>query len=306
MLLYTLKRFSVAILVAVTVSVVTFTLLRLSGDPAAAMAGESATEEDIQYVRKHYGFDRPLPVQYWDWAQRALQGDLGKSVYLKEKPVAEIVAERAPVTLKLGALALGFALLLSIPLGVLAAMRPNTVIDRVALTIAVFGQAMPSFFFGLILIIVFGYWMRWLPIAGSSTWLHFIMPSIALGYYATPAIMRLTRAGMMEVLASDYIRTARAKGLRPGVVMFKHALRNAIIPVVSLSAVQLGFMLGGSIVIETVFTLNGLGRLAWQSIQRSDFEVMQAIVLTIACFYIVLTFFADLLNAFLDPRIRVH
>ena len=132
------------------------------------------------------------------------------------------------------------------------------------------------------------------------------MPSIALGYYATPAIMRLTRAGMMDVMASDYIRTARAKGLRPRTVLFKHALRNAIIPVVSLSAVQLGFMLGGSIVIETIFSLNGLGNLAWQSIQRSDFEVMQAIVLSVASFYIVLTFLADMLNAFLDPRIRVH
>jgi len=131
------------------------------------------------------------------------------------------------------------------------------------------------------------------------------MPSIALGYYATPAIMRLTRAGMMDVLSSDYIRTARAKGLKPRIVLFKHALRNAIIPVVSFSAVQLGFMLGGSIIIESIFSLNGLGSLAWQSIQRSDFEVMQAIVLTIACFYILLTFLADLLNAYLDPRIRV-
>ncbi len=306
MLLYALKRLGVAVLVAVTVSVVTFSLLRLSGDPAAAMAGEGATQEDIEYVRKHYGFDRPLPVQYWDWAKRALQGDLGRSVYLKETPVAAIIAERAPVTMTLGACALAFALLLSIPLGVLAAIRPNTLIDRIALTIAVVGQAMPSFWFGLVLIVIFGITLRWLPIAGSSSWLHFIMPSIALGYYATPAIMRLTRAGMMEVLSSDYIRTARAKGLRPGVVLFKHALRNAIIPVVSLSAVQLGFMLGGSIVIETIFSLNGLGRLAWQSIQRSDFEVMQAIVLTIAGFYIVLTYLADLLNAFLDPRIRVH
>jgi peptide/nickel transport system permease protein len=132
------------------------------------------------------------------------------------------------------------------------------------------------------------------------------MPAVTLGYYATPAIMRLTRAGMIEVLGSDYIRTARAKGMLPGIVLFKHALRNAIIPVVSLSAVQLGFMLGGSIVIETIFSMHGIGRLAWQSIQRSDFEMMQAIVLTIACFYIVLTFLADVLNAFLDPRIRVH
>lgn len=305
MLFYTLKRFGMALLVLVTVSLVTFTLLRLSGDPAAAMAGESATEEDIEYVRKHYGFDRSLPVQYWDWATKAIQGDLGRSVYLK-RPVAQIVLEKAPVTMILGACSLLFALVLSIPLGVLAAMRPNTFTDRAALTIAVIGQAFPSFFFALILILVFGVKLRMLPITGNDTWQHFILPSIALGYYATPAIMRMTRAGMLDVLGSDYIRTAKAKGLRPGVVLFKHALRNAIIPVVSLSAVQLGFMLGGSIVIEQIFSLHGIGRLAWQSIQRSDFEMMQAIVLTVACFYIVLTFLADVLNAFLDPRIRVH
>jgi peptide/nickel transport system permease protein len=305
MLRYTLKRFGVALLVALTVSVVAFTLLRLSGDPAAALAGEGATEEDIEYVRKHYGFDQPLLTQYSAWLVKALKGDFGVSVYLKT-PVSEIIFERAPTTLILGLCALSFALILSIPLGVLAAMYPNTIIDRTALTIAVVGQALPSFFFALVLIIVFGVWLRMLPISGSGSWLNFIMPSVALGYYATPAIMRLTRAGMMDVLSSDYIRTARAKGLRPRVVLFKHALRNAIIPVVSLSAVQLGFMLGGSIVIETIFSLNGLGNLAWQSIQRSDFEVMQAIVLTVASFYIVLTFLADMLNAFLDPRIRVH
>ena len=305
MLVYTVKRFGMALLVMLAVSLITFTLLRLSGDPAAAMAGENATSEDIEYVRKHYGFDRPLPVQYWDWATKAMRGDFGRSIYLKQ-PVADIIVDKAPVTMKLGAIALTFALVLSIPLGVLAAMRPNTLTDRTALTIAVIGQAFPSFFFALILIYVFGVGLRWLPITGTDTWLHFIMPAVTLGYYATPAIMRLTRAGMIEVLGSDYIRTARAKGLRPGVVLFKHALRNAIIPVVSLSAVQLGFMLGGSIVIETIFSMHGIGRLAWQSIQRSDFEMMQAIVLTIACFYIVLTFLADLLNAFLDPRIRVH
>ena len=304
MLLYALKRFGVAILVAISVSIVTFSLLHVSGDPAAAMAGESASEEDIEYVRKHYGFDRPLPVQYVDWASKAIKGYFGQSIYLK-RPVAGILAERAPVTMTLGALSLTFALVLAIPLGVLAAMFPNTIIDRFALTIAVIGQALPNFFFALIMIILFGVWLRWLPISGHASWLNFIMPSIALGYYATPAIMRLTRAGMMDVLSSDYIRTARAKGLKPRVVLFKHALRNAIIPVVSFSAVQLGFMLGGSIIIESIFSLNGLGSLAWQSIQRSDFEVMQAIVLTIACFYILLTFLADLLNAYLDPRIRV-
>ena len=305
MLIYTVKRFGMALLVMLAVSVVTFTLLRLSGDPAAAMAGESATAEDIEYVRKHYGFDRPLAVQYCDWGANALRGDFGVSIYLKQT-VAQIILDKAPVTMKLGGIALTFALVLSIPLGVLAAMRPNTLTDRTALTIAVIGQAFPSFFFALILIYLFGVALRWLPITGTDTWLHYVMPAVTLGYYATPAIMRLTRAGMIEVLGSDYIRTARAKGMLPGIVLFKHALRNAIIPVVSLSAVQLGFMLGGSIVIETIFSMHGIGRLAWQSIQRSDFEMMQAIVLTIACFYIVLTFLADVLNAFLDPKIRVH
>lgn len=305
MLRFTLRRLGLAILVALLVSAATFSLLHLSGDPAAALAGEGATLQDIEYVRKQYGFDRPLVVQYADWLRRALGGDFGMSVYLK-RPVSEVIVERAPVTMTLGALALSFALLLSIPLGVLAAVRPNTILDRTALTIAVVGQAMPSFFFALILIMIFGVKLRWLPITGSDTWRHFIMPAVALGYYATPAIMRLTRAGMIEVLSSDYIRTAYAKGLRPRIVLFKHALRNAIIPVVSVAAVQLGFMLGGSIVIETIFNLNGLGRLAWQSIQRLDFEVMQAVILVIAGFYVLLTFLADLLNAFLDPRIRVH
>ncbi|MAH84444.1 MAG: ABC transporter permease [Rhodospirillaceae bacterium TMED8] len=305
MLIYAIKRLGVAFLVALAVSLVTFTLLRLSGDPAAAMAGEGATQEDIEYVRTHYGFDQPIPVQYYNWLTNAVRGDLGISIYLKT-PVADVIFSRAPTTMTLGLCALTFALILAIPLGVLAAMYPNTMLDRVALTTAVIGQALPSFFFGLILIIIFGVWLRWLPISGHASWLNFIMPSIALGYYATPAIMRLTRAGMMDVLSSDYIRTARAKGLRPRTVLFKHALRNAVIPVVSLSAVQLGFMLGGSIVIETIFSLNGLGSLAWQSIQRSDFEIMQGIVLSIASFYIILTFLADMLNAFLDPRIRVH
>ena len=209
MLFYTVKRLGVAILVALSVSIVTFSLLHVSGDPAAAMAGESASEEDIEYVRKHYGFDRSLPTQYVDWATRAIKGDFGQSIYLK-RPVAGILADHAPTTMTLGALALAFALILAIPLGVLAAMFPNTLIDRLALTIAVIGQALPSFFFALIMIIVFGVWLRWLPISGHASWLNFIMPSIALGYYATPAIMRLTRAGMLDVMSSDYIRTARA------------------------------------------------------------------------------------------------
>ena len=304
MLYYTLKRLSLAIAVAITVSFVTFMLLRLSGDPAMALAGENATPEEIEVIRHQYGLDRPIIIQYVNWARRALGGDFGVSPYFNQ-PVEKIIGGRLGITMTLGGCALAFAICLAIPMGVLAAIRPNTWIDRVALTISVLGQAMPSFFFGLILIIIFGVMLRWLPISGSSTWRHFILPSIALGYYATPAIMRLTRSGMLEVLASDYIRTARAKGLKAGVVLFKHALRNAIIPVVSLLAVQFGFMLGGSLVIETIFAINGVGFLGYESISRSDLPMVQAIVLLVSMFYVVLTFFSDLLNAFLDPRLRV-
>ena len=304
MLAYAIRRLGVAILVALTVSVLAFSLIHLSGDPAMALAGESATQEDIDNIRRVYGYDRSIPVQYLHWLAGALQGDLGRSHYLKTE-VANVIFARLPTTMLLGACAIAFALILAIPLGVVAAMRPNTAIDRLALGIAVVGQALPSFWFALILIFWFGIEWRLLPITGTDSWANFIMPSIALGYYVTPGVMRLTRAGMLEVLASDYIRTARAKGLRPTTVLFKHALRNAVIPVVALAAVQFGFMLGGSIVIETIFAINGLGFLAWESIQRADLPMMQAIVLVLACFYIVLTLLADMLNAFLDPRIRV-
>ena len=303
MLLYAFKRFGLALLVAVTVSFVSFMLIRVSGDPAIALAGEGASSKEIEFVRVQYGFDRPLIVQYIAWAGRALKGDLGESPYLNQ-PVTQMLRERMGVTMILGVCSLAFALLLAIPLGTLAAIRPNSWIDRIALAISVMGQAMPSFWFGLIMIIFFGVYLRWLPISGSDTWRHFIMPTIALGYYATPAIMRLIRSGMIEVLASDHIRTARAKGLRWPSILFKHALRNAIIPVVAVAAVQLGFMLGGSIIIESVFALNGLGNLAWVSIGRSDLPVVQAIVLLLALIYVFLTFVADLVNAFLDPRIR--
>lgn len=304
MLAYTMKRLGVAVLVALTVSLITFSMIYVSGDPAIAIAGEGARQEDIENVRRFYGFDRPIYVQYVDWLSNALKGDLGRSFNLR-KPVAEVIFQRLPTTMLLGACAITFALLLAIPLGVLAAVRPNSFLDRFALTLAVVGQAMPSFWFALTLILWLGVNWRLLPITGQDSWANFVMPSIALGYFVTPAVMRLTRAGMLEVLSSDYIRTARAKGLRPMRVLFKHALRNAIIPVVALAAVQFGFMLGGSIVIETIFQINGLGYLAWESIQRKDLPMMQAIVLVLSIIYVVLTLAADMLNAFLDPRLRV-
>ncbi len=229
--------------------------------------------------------------------------DFGRSFYFQDQ-VTTLIAGRLGVTMALGGLALAFALALAIPLGVIAAINRDTWIDRCALALSLFGQAMPSFWFALTLVLIFAVNLRWLPASGTGTWQHMVMPVIALGTYAMPAIMRLTRNGMLDVLASDYIRTARAKGLHPFVVMFKHALRNAVIPVVGLAAVQLGFMLGGSIVIETVFSLHGLGHLAWEAISRNDYPVVQAVVLLLSVIYIAVTLVADLLNAALDPRMR--
>ncbi|HXE18893.1 ABC transporter permease [Castellaniella sp. UC4442_H9] len=303
MLRLVIRRLAVSALVVVVVSMIAFSLVYLSGDPAVAMAGENASPSDIEAIRTDYGFDRPMYVQYGAWVDNVLHGNLGRSFFLRA-PVSQIIAQHFPITATLGISALAFALLLSIPLGVLAALRPNTLIDRIALAIAVAGQAMPSFLFGLALIYVFGVKLGWLPFSGTASWRSYVLPAIALGYYATPVIMRLTRSGMLDALQSDHVRTARAYGLSTWRVVIKHALRHAIMPVLALSAVQLGFMLGGSIIIETVFSMKGLGYLAWTSIQRSDLQVIQAILLIIACLYALLTLLADLLNAYLDPRLR--
>ncbi|WP_211460550.1 ABC transporter permease [Collimonas silvisoli] len=305
MLIYILRRLMIALSVAVTVSVVSFMLLHLSGDLATAIAGPEASAAQVEAIRMQYGLDRPLTAQFADWLWHAVRLDFGRSYYFQSS-VMDLVAERLPITLKLGGIALLLAVFVAIPLGVLAAIFRDTWLDRLALLIAVIGQAMPSFWFGLTLIVIFAVGLHWLPVAGNTSWQHFVLPAIALGYYATPAMMRLTRAGMLDVLDSDYIRTARAKGLSKSRVILKHALRNAVIPVVALAAVEMGFMLGGSVVIESVYSLQGLGQLAWDAISRNDYPVVQAVVLIIAVFYIALTFLADVINAVLDPRIRTR
>jgi len=304
MLVYVVKRLGLAVLVALTVSFIAYLLVFVSGDPAVALAGEGARAVDIEAIRHQYGFDRPIVVQYADWLVHLLRGDFGISVYFKTE-VAPLVWDKLQTTLLLGVASLGVALVISVPLGVLAAIWKHSWIDRVCLGVAVLGQALPNFFFALLLIMVFSIGLHWLPVSGSGTWQHLVMPALALGYYAAPAFMRLIRAGMIEVLGADYIRTARAKGLPPATVVFKHALRNAIVPVVALTAVQLGFLLGGSVVIETIFALDGLGYLAYQSITYKDFPVMQIIVLLLSLIYVLLTLAADIANAWLDPRIRV-
>ncbi len=303
MLQFLVRRLIVAILVAATVMTLAFILTRLSGDLAISIAGPNATQADVEAVRKAYGLDRPLTAQFFDWVARAATGDLGESYFFKTK-VSNLIAERMPITVTLGLTGLVIALLVSLPLGILAAVRENTTLDRVVQMVALLGQAMPSFWLGLILMITLGLQLGWLPISGTGSWQHYVMPGIVLAFSAIPALTRLTRAGMIQAMGSDYIRTARAKGLSRASILLKHALRNAAIPVVAIAAVQLGFMLGGSIVIEQVFALHGVGFLAWESIGKNDFPVVQAVVLVLAVIYVALTMVADLMNAVLDPRLR--
>jgi len=303
MLRFLVRRLIVALLVAATVMTLAFILTRLSGDLATAIAGPNATQADVDAIRKAYGLDRPVITQFFDWVGRDVTGDLGESYFFKVR-VSTLIGERMPVTLTLGLTGLVIALVVSLPLGILAAVRENTAFDRFVLLVALIGQALPSFWLGLILMIVFGLQLGWLPISGTESWQSFIMPGVVLAFSAVPALTRLTRAGMIQAMGSDYIRTARAKGLSRASILLKHALRNAAIPVVAIAAVALGFMLGGSVVIEQVFALHGVGFLAWESIQKNDFPVVQSVVLVLAVIYVGLTTLADMLNAVLDPRLR--
>lgn len=303
MLPFLTRRLIVAALVALAVSAVSFGLMFVAGDPAVVLAGQAGRAQDVEIIRQAYGLDRPMPLQFVSWIGKALTGDFGTSLYFN-LPVGAIIAERLPVTLILGSAAFLLALLVSVPLGILASIRPGSALDRAALMLAVFGQAIPSFWLGLILIVVFGVWWSLVPISGTETWQGYILPVIVLSYYAMPALMRMTRAGMIDVLGADYIRTAQAKGLPRIRILLIHALRNAILPLVSLAAVQFGMMLSGSIVIESVFAINGMGRLAWESLLRSDLPVVQAIILILSLIYVTLTTAADLINAWLDPRLR--
>lgn len=303
MRVFLLRRAVLAALVGLTVLVLSFTLTRIAGDPAYAVAGPQATAADVAAIRIAYGLDRPMLTQFADWVGAAARGDLGRS-YLFREPVANLIRARLPVTLTLGLVGIGFALLIALPLGIAAALREGSLTDRLVMLVALLGQAVPSFWLALLLIIGFGVRLQWFPIAGLEGPEGYVLPGFVLSFSAIPALMRLTRSGMIEALRSDYIRTARAKGLSRASIVLKHATRNAAMPVVAIAAVQLGFMLGGSIVIETVFNLPGVGYLALESISKNDFPVVQAVVMLLAVIYIALTLLADLLNAALDPRLR--
>jgi peptide/nickel transport system permease protein len=303
MLRYTLRRLASALVLMLFVSFVAFILVFAAGDPAVRIAGESGSAADAARIRAEFGFDQPVWVQYLHWLAGLLRGDLGHSFYFNQ-PVSAILLPALATTLLLGACAICFALALALPLGIAAGRFPNTLLDRFALLVAVVGQAMPSFWLALLLVIAFSVDNQLLPASGIGHWQNYVMPTAVLGYFAAPAVMRLTRSGMIATLETDYIRTSRAMGIPAGRVLRSYALRNAIIPVVGVASAQFGYMLAGSVVVESVFAIPGAGQLAWQSILRSDLPMVQALVLCFALIYVALTFLADIVNAWLDPRMR--
>jgi ABC-type dipeptide/oligopeptide/nickel transport system permease component len=300
-----MRSLLLAVLVCLTVLVISFTLSHVGGNLAINLAGPDASAESIAKLQHELGLDRPLPVQFVDWANRAAHGDLGDSFLFHEK-VSYLIATHAPVTFALGIVAIAIALAVALPLGILAALHEGDGVDVAVGMVALAGQALPSFWLGLMLIIWFGIDLGWLPISGVDDWTGYILPAFVLAFVAIPAVLRLTRGGMVDALRSDYVRTARAKGLSRASIVLKHAFRNAAMPVVAVAAVQLGFILGGSVVVEVVFNIRGLGYLGWESIQKGDFPVVQAVVLLFAVIFVVLTLLADLLGAAIDPRLRAR
>lgn len=304
MVSYLFRRLVTALMVTLTISVITFVLLHGATDAAAVIAGNEATTEMIAEVRANLGLDRPLPVQYIHWLGDLIRGDMGMSYHVHE-PVATLIARHIPATLIMAFSAIWVTLMVSLPLGIVAALRPNGLFDRIALMIVVAAQAIPNFWLGLLLILLFAVTFPLLPVSGDGTWRHFILPAVVLGTSSVPTVTRLVRAGLLDVLQSDYIRTARAYGWRGGRLMWNHALRNAALPVVSVLAIQLGNKLGGSVVTEAVFAVNGLGVLTLRSIQMVDIPTIQSLVVLFSLIFVVMTLLADVLNAWLDPRVRL-
>ncbi len=304
MINYVLRRALMDLLVAFVVSFGTFALFHFATDPAQTIAGEDAPQEMVEDIREQYGFDRPLSVQYFEWLSGVLQGDFGESFFWKQ-PVVELIQQHAGVTILLALSSLMVTILIALPLGISAALRPNSWVDRFALSTAVSAQAIPNFWLGLMLIILFAVMFPIFPVSGDATWQHYVLPALVLGASSVPAVMRLTRTGLLDVLSSDYIRTARAKGFTGYRLILQQAMRNALLPIVSVLAVQLGNKLGGSVVTESVFSMNGLGRLAVESIFNSDIPTVQSLILRFVLTFVLLTLAADLINAWLDPRIRM-
>ncbi|MDR2335732.1 ABC transporter permease [Diaphorobacter ruginosibacter] len=311
---FLLNRLLGAAVVLALVAVFVFALTRMaSGDPVALLLGDQATAQDIAQAREQYGLDKPLPTQFALWVGELLKGNLGQSLFLQQ-PVSQAIAERLEPTLTLALMAVLIAALIGVPCGMVAAIWRGSPADQVLSTIAMLGASIPSFWFGLILIQVFAVQLGWFPASGygdpDSTFgqrvQHLLLPAIVLGVLNSALIIRFTRASLLDILGEDYVRTARAKGLPERVVMIKHVLRNALVPIITVLGLTLALMIGGTVVTETVFNLPGVGNLVVRGVLRRDYPVIQGTLLMIAAVYVFINLAIDLLYTLVDPRIRLE
>jgi peptide/nickel transport system permease protein len=299
------RRLLQSLVVLLGVSFVVFAILHLTGDPALVLLPPDASADDVRRFREAMGFNDPFFVQYGRFLTGAFHGDFGQSIRHGE-PAFGLVLDRMPATFELAGAALVLALCLAIPAGIVSAVRRNTVLDYVATVVALFGQSLPTFWLGIMLILLFSVQFHLLPSSGRGTLQHLVLPAVTLGLFTTARITRLTRSGMLEVLNQDYIRTARAKGMGDPPVVWKHALKNAAIPIVTIVGIELGTLLGGSVITETIFAWPGVGRLSVQAIANRDYPVVQAAVFLLASTFVLVNLVVDVLYTYLDPRIRLR
>jgi ABC-type dipeptide/oligopeptide/nickel transport system permease component len=291
-------------LTLVGITLFTFVLLRMvPGDPARLILPENASQAEVLQMRKLLGLDEPLYTQYFLYMRDLIRADFGTS-FQYSVPAIELVVERLPQTIRLSLAATALTLALAVPAGILAAVRRQTFCDFGAMLAAIFGQSIPNFWLGLMLILVFSVNLPWLPVSGASTWLHYVLPTVTLAAYLMALVARLTRSSMLEVLRQDYVRTAHAKGLAQRMVLWRHALKNAAIPIVTVVGMQIGTLLGGAVVTETIFNWPGIGKLVIEAIWRRDYPIVQAVLLLSAFVFVVINLLVDLLYSYLDPRIR--
>lgn len=299
---YLLTRLWHTVYVVIGISVISFFFVHLSGDPVMLMLPPDASSAQIESLREQLGFNDPLPVQYWRFATRAIRGDFGESLYY-HIPALRLILERLPASLELAVAAMVVALGISVPIGIISAVRRGSALDMASMFAALFGLSMPHFWLGIMLILLFSLKLGWLPTSGRGTLAQLIMPALALGLSLMAMFARLTRSVMLEVLSLDYVRTARAKGLKERIVIGKHALKNALIPLVTVAGMQFGFLIGGTVIIETVFAWPGAGRLVVQAIFNRDYPLVQACVFILALIFVTINFLVDMLYGYLDPQI---
>jgi peptide/nickel transport system permease protein len=302
--LFIARRIGQAVVVLFCVATVAFLVVRMAGDPVKAMLPENATLAQEQALRHLLGLDKPLFEQYTSYLWGLLHLDFGQSLFFHE-PALDIILGRLPATLQLSAAALVFALVVSIPAGIISAVRRGRATDSSVMGVVLIGQSTPAFFVGIVLILVFSVELKWLPASGIGGFSHLILPAITLGLYSMAMIARLLRSSLIDVLSEDHIRTARAKGLSPSKVILTNGLRNASLPVVTIVGLEIGSLLGGAILTETVFSWPGVGRLTVEAVTNRDYPLMQATVLFLAVVFVVVNLAVDILYAFLDPRVRL-